>query len=347
MSSGPIEFSLTLPRYQDLGERDPYPPDLRVRPPRREHRLRRRLRRPPLLHARDQGPVGPVRAARRRSRRAPSSLRLGTGVFLGALHHPVNICEQVSTLDQISNGRAVLGLGTGYRPYEFKAYGSPFGQRGRRLSETHRGAAQRLDHRELPLRRRVLPVRRPRGVPALRAAAPPADLRRRHVRGGDPAGGPAGRHLVHAADGDAALRAEPRRPLPGRVRDLRHDASDLPDARGVGGDQRRGRRARSGSAAPCRSTATTGRPAPGATTTTRCCSGSATGQPVGLPGVRAATERSPGRPISSSTRSSAGTTAIDFDEACLIFATAREATDQATLTEAVTLFADEVMPAFR
>ena len=39
--------------------------------------------------------------------------------------------------------------------------------------------------------------------------------------------------------------------------------------------------------------------------------------------------------------------AIDFDEVCLIFATAREATDQATLTEAVTLFADEVMPAFR
>jgi alkanesulfonate monooxygenase SsuD/methylene tetrahydromethanopterin reductase-like flavin-dependent oxidoreductase (luciferase family) len=39
--------------------------------------------------------------------------------------------------------------------------------------------------------------------------------------------------------------------------------------------------------------------------------------------------------------------AIDFDEVCLIFATAREATDQATLTEEVSLFADEVMPAFR
>ena len=38
--------------------------------------------------------------------------------------------------------------------------------------------------------------------------------------------------------------------------------------------------------------------------------------------------------------------AIEFDEACLIFATAREATDQATLTRATALFANEVIPAF-
>jgi alkanesulfonate monooxygenase SsuD/methylene tetrahydromethanopterin reductase-like flavin-dependent oxidoreductase (luciferase family) len=39
--------------------------------------------------------------------------------------------------------------------------------------------------------------------------------------------------------------------------------------------------------------------------------------------------------------------AIGFDEVCLIFATAREATDQASFTRATQLFADEVMPAFR
>ena len=37
--------------------------------------------------------------------------------------------------------------------------------------------------------------------------------------------------------------------------------------------------------------------------------------------------------------------AIGFDEVCLIFATGREATDQATLTGAVSMFAAEVMPA--
>jgi probable F420-dependent oxidoreductase len=64
------------------------------------------------------------------------TLRLGTGIYLGALHHPVDICEQVSTLDQISGGRAVLGLAVGYRPYEFEGFGIPYEERGSRLNET-------------------------------------------------------------------------------------------------------------------------------------------------------------------------------------------------------------------
>ena len=62
-------------------------------------------------------------------------MRLGTGVYLAALHHPANIIEQVSTLDRITNGRAVLGVGTGYRPYEFETYGTPYHERGRVLDE--------------------------------------------------------------------------------------------------------------------------------------------------------------------------------------------------------------------
>lgn len=63
-------------------------------------------------------------------------MRLGTGVYLAGLHHPANIIEQVSTLDRVTNGRAVLGVGTGYRPYEFKAYGTDYRRRGKRLDET-------------------------------------------------------------------------------------------------------------------------------------------------------------------------------------------------------------------
>lgn len=62
-------------------------------------------------------------------------MRLGTGVYLAALHHPANIIEQVSTLDRITNGRAVFGVGTGYRPYEFETYGVPFHERGHVLDE--------------------------------------------------------------------------------------------------------------------------------------------------------------------------------------------------------------------
>ena len=39
--------------------------------------------------------------------------------------------------------------------------------------------------------------------------------------------------------------------------------------------------------------------------------------------------------------------AIGFDEVCLIFATAREATDQETYSRGVKLFAEEVMPTFQ
>lgn len=63
-------------------------------------------------------------------------LRLGTGIYLAPLHHPVDVCEQVSTLDQISNGRAILGVGPGYRPYEYEGFGIPYAERGPRLDET-------------------------------------------------------------------------------------------------------------------------------------------------------------------------------------------------------------------
>ena len=125
-------------------------------------------------------------------------LRLGTGVFLGALHHPMHICEQVSTLDQISNGRAVLGRRHRLPALRVRGLRLAVRAAGPAAERDARDPAQRLDDGQLPLRRRVLPLRRPRAVPAVRAAAPPADLRRRHVRGGDRAGGPARRHVVHA-----------------------------------------------------------------------------------------------------------------------------------------------------
>lgn len=62
-------------------------------------------------------------------------LRLGTGIYLAALHHPVTVAEQVATLDQISGGRAVLGVGLGYRPYEYEGFGLEFGDRAERLEE--------------------------------------------------------------------------------------------------------------------------------------------------------------------------------------------------------------------
>ena len=64
-----------------------------------------------------------------------SSLRLGTGVFLLALDHPLDVAEEVATLDQVSGGRAFLGAGLGYRRYEWDALQLPYERRGTRMTE--------------------------------------------------------------------------------------------------------------------------------------------------------------------------------------------------------------------
>src|SRR5262245_65610754 len=50
-------------------------------------------------------------------------MALGTGVILLPLHHPLDVAEQLATLDVISGGRLVAGLGLGYRDEENAAFG--------------------------------------------------------------------------------------------------------------------------------------------------------------------------------------------------------------------------------
>ena len=64
-----------------------------------------------------------------------STLHLGTGIFLLPLDHPLDVAEEVATLDQVSGGRAFLGAGLGYRRYEWEALGLPYEQRGGRMTE--------------------------------------------------------------------------------------------------------------------------------------------------------------------------------------------------------------------
>jgi probable F420-dependent oxidoreductase len=64
--------------------------------------------------------------------------RLGTGVLLGALRPPTLLAKMVATLDQVSGGRAILGLGVGGRQDDFAAAEVPFEHRGSRLEEAVR-----------------------------------------------------------------------------------------------------------------------------------------------------------------------------------------------------------------
>src|SRR5919206_427534 len=54
---------------------------------------------------------------------AAGEMSLGTGVLLLPLHAPVDVAEQVATLDVITGGRFIFGAGLGYRDVENAAFG--------------------------------------------------------------------------------------------------------------------------------------------------------------------------------------------------------------------------------
>jgi alkanesulfonate monooxygenase SsuD/methylene tetrahydromethanopterin reductase-like flavin-dependent oxidoreductase (luciferase family) len=63
------------------------------------------------------------------------SMRLVTGVMLLSLLPPVDVAEQLATLDILSGGRLVFGYGSGYRDEEFQAFGVRREDRARRATE--------------------------------------------------------------------------------------------------------------------------------------------------------------------------------------------------------------------
>jgi alkanesulfonate monooxygenase SsuD/methylene tetrahydromethanopterin reductase-like flavin-dependent oxidoreductase (luciferase family) len=50
-------------------------------------------------------------------------IRLGTGVVVLPLNHPLRVAEDYAFLDHLSDGRVDLGIGRGYQPLEFQRYG--------------------------------------------------------------------------------------------------------------------------------------------------------------------------------------------------------------------------------
>jgi probable F420-dependent oxidoreductase len=63
-------------------------------------------------------------------------LTLGTGVLLLPLRHPTPVAKQVTTLDHLTEGRLILGVGVGGEfPKEYSACDVPHSERGARLAE--------------------------------------------------------------------------------------------------------------------------------------------------------------------------------------------------------------------
>ena len=63
------------------------------------------------------------------------TMTVGTSILILPAHHPVHIAEEFATLDHLSGGRVILGVGAGYRRNEFRALNVDKNERFARLGE--------------------------------------------------------------------------------------------------------------------------------------------------------------------------------------------------------------------
>ena len=63
------------------------------------------------------------------------TLRFATGILLITLRNPVILAKQAASLDALTGGRFMLGVGIGNLAFEFAAVGAPFDHKGRRAEE--------------------------------------------------------------------------------------------------------------------------------------------------------------------------------------------------------------------
>src|ERR1035441_10751092 len=73
-------------------------------------------------------------------------ITLGTTVLIVPYRHPLLIARMAANLHQLSGGRLILGVGTGWARQEFEALGVPFQRRGELRSEEHTSELQSLRH---------------------------------------------------------------------------------------------------------------------------------------------------------------------------------------------------------
>jgi len=62
-------------------------------------------------------------------------IKLGTGVILLQLHHPIMLAHRIAVLDHLGQGRFNFGIGTGGMPTEFELFGIPEPERHARAAE--------------------------------------------------------------------------------------------------------------------------------------------------------------------------------------------------------------------
>jgi probable F420-dependent oxidoreductase len=111
-------------------------------------------------------------------------VRLLSHVYVAAYRHPLQTAKAFATIDALSLGRAILGVGAGHVEEEFAALGVPFAERGRITDEAIDAVRTALadEWGGGDLGQRPRPVQ-PGGVPIWIGGSSPAAIRRAADRG--------------------------------------------------------------------------------------------------------------------------------------------------------------------
>lgn len=64
-----------------------------------------------------------------------SRVQIGSNVLIAPWYPPILLARALTTIDLISHGRLIVGMGTGWSPEEYQSVGVPMNQRGSRLDE--------------------------------------------------------------------------------------------------------------------------------------------------------------------------------------------------------------------
>jgi probable F420-dependent oxidoreductase len=119
-------------------------------------------------------------------------VRLGTGIVLLPQRNPVVLAKELASVDVVSGGRLIFGVGVGYLEAEFRALGIPFAERGARTDE-YLDAMRALWTQDKPaysgnfvafegIQARPRPVQQPHPPIVIGGMSPPA-YRRATLRG--------------------------------------------------------------------------------------------------------------------------------------------------------------------
>ncbi len=90
-----------------------------------------------LLYSDDRGPLGPWEAWTQLAAIAAITDRVLIGPLVAStsFHAPAMLAKMAATVDEISSGRLVLGLGAGWNRVEYDAFGFPYDRRVSRFEE--------------------------------------------------------------------------------------------------------------------------------------------------------------------------------------------------------------------